>query len=257
MPRQGGPLAVSFVTDMTHRMEFEKKLRDYQDKLRQTAHDAALAEERERRRIAVEVHDHIGQALALAQIKLTSIREAIQGPHRVSFDQAVDLLVQSIADTRTLIFELSPPVLYDLGLKEALSWLVEDLEKRHGLPIDLSDDGADKPLPDTTAALVFRAVRELLVNVFKHAQSPSARVALRRADGYYSVDVEDRGVGFDPSEIEHAQPGSGFGLFSVREQIGRLGGTIEIASSPGQGTRVNLRVPIGGRPPTLSDGSPK
>jgi two-component system CheB/CheR fusion protein len=257
MPRQGGPLAVSFVTDMTHRMEFEKKLRDYQDKLRQTAHDAALAEERERRRIAVEVHDHIGQALALAQIKLTSIREAIQGPPRVSFDQAVELLVQSIADTRTLIFELSPPVLYDLGLKEALSWLVEDLEKRHGLPIDLSDDGADKPLPDATAALVFRAVRELLVNVFKHAQSPSARVALRRADGYYSVDVEDRGVGFDPSEIEHAQPGSGFGLFSVREQIGRLGGTIEIASAPGQGTRVNLRVPIGGRPPTLTDGSPK
>ncbi len=257
MPRQGGPLAVSFVTDITRRMEFQKKLRDYQDKLRQTAHDAALAEERERRRIAVEVHDHIGQALALAQIKLTSIREAIQGPPRVSFDQAVDLLVQSIADTRTLIFELSPPVLYDLGLKEALSWLVEDLEKRHGLPIDLSDDGADKPLPDATAALVFRAVRELLVNVFKHAHSPSARVALRRADGYYSVDVEDRGVGFDPSEIEHAQPGSGFGLFSVREQIGRLGGTIEIASSPGQGTRVNLRVPIGGRPPTLTDGSPK
>jgi two-component system, chemotaxis family, CheB/CheR fusion protein len=257
MPRPAGPLAVSFVTDITRRMEFEKKLRDYQDKLRQTAHDAALAEERERRRIAVEVHDHIGQALALAQIKLTSIREAIQGPPRVSFDQAVDLLVQSIADTRTLIFELSPPVLYDLGLKEALSWLVEDLEKRHGLPIDLSDDGADKPLPDATAALVFRAVRELLVNVSKHAHAASARVALRRADGYYSVDVEDRGVGFDPSEIDHAQPGSGFGLFSVREQIGRLGGTIEIASSPGQGTRVNLRVPIGGRPLTLSDGRPK
>jgi two-component system CheB/CheR fusion protein len=256
MPRPGGPLAVSFVTDTTRRMEFEKKLRDYQDKLRQTAHDAALAEERERRRIAVEVHDHIGQALALAQIKLTSIREAIQGPPRVSFDQAVDLLVQSIADTRTLIFELSPPVLYDLGLEEALSWLVEDLEKRHGLAIDLSDDGADKPLPDATAALVFRAVREILVNVFKHARSPSARVALRRADGHYSIDVEDRGVGFDPNQIDQGQTGSGFGLFSVREQIGRLGGTVEIVSSPGQGTRVSLRVPIGVRPPSLSNGSP-
>ena len=256
MPRPGGQLAVSFVTDMTRRVEFEKKLRDYQDKLRQTAHDAALAEERERRRIAVEVHDHIGQALALAQIKLTSIREAIQGPPRVSFDQAVDLLVQSIADTRTLIFELSPPVLYDLGLKEALSWLVEDLEKRHGLSIDLSDDGADKPLPDATAALVFRAVREVLINVFKHARSPAAKVVLRRADGHYSIDVEDQGIGFDPNEIDHGQTGSGFGLFSVREQIGRLGGTVEIVSSPGQGTRVNLRVPIGGRPPTLTGGGP-
>jgi two-component system CheB/CheR fusion protein len=257
MPREGGPLAVSFVTDMTRRMEFEKKLRDYQDKLRQTAHDAALAEERERRRIAVEVHDHIGQALALAQIKLTSIREAIQGPPRVSFDQAVELLVQSIADTRTLIFDLSPPVLYDLGLKDALSWLVEDLERRHGLSIDLSDDGADKPLPDATAALVFRAVREILVNVSKHAQASSAKVVLRRTDGHYSIDVEDEGIGFDPNEIEHGQAGSGFGLFSVREQIGRLGGTVEIVSSPGHGTQVHLRVPISGRPPSLTDGSPQ
>jgi two-component system, chemotaxis family, CheB/CheR fusion protein len=244
MAREGGPLTVSFVTDTTRRMEFEKKLRDYQDKLRQNAFDTALAEERERRRIAVEVHDHIGQALALAQIKLTSIRDVISGASRVTFDHAVDLLVQSITDTRTLIFDLSPPVLYDLGLKEALSWLVEDLEKRHGIQIELTDDGREKPLPDATAALVFRAVRELFANIFKHAKATSAKVALRRTDGHYDIDVEDQGVGFDPKEIDQRQVGGGFGLFSVREQIGRLGGTVEIASAPGRGTRVNVRVPI-------------
>jgi two-component system CheB/CheR fusion protein len=250
MPRQGGPLAVSFVTDMTRRMEFEQKVHDYQDKLRQTAFDTALAEERERRRIAVEVHDHIGQALALAQIKLTSIRDDLTGAPRVAFDHALDLLVQSIADTRTLIFDLSPPVLYDLGLKEALSWLVEDLEKRHGIQIELTDDGRDKPLPDATAALVFRAVRELFANIFKHARATSARLSLRRTDGHYNIDVEDRGVGFDPKEIDRRQAGGGFGLFSVREQIGRLGGTVEIVSQPGRGTRVNVRVPIVDRQPS-------
>lgn len=255
MQQEGGPVVISFVTDITRRRESDKKLRDYQDRLQHMAFDAVLAEERERRRIAADLHDRIGQALALAQIKLTSAREAITGAARVSVDDAVDLLAQSVVDTRTLVFELSPPVLYDLGLKAALSWLVEDLEKRQGMAIELIDDGADESLDDTSAALVFRAVRELLVNVFKHAHAPGAKLSVRRTASHFEIEVEDHGVGFDVNDVTAASNVGGFGLFSVREQISRLGGVVEVASAPNRGTRVSLRLPLGASTPSTSERS--
>lgn len=137
--------------------------------------------------------------------------EALQkgGIAQPAVDETIQLLAQSIADTRTLIFDLSPPILYELGLKDALSWLAEDLGKRWNIRIVLSDDAFTERLQDATAAILYRAVRELLMNVIKHA---------RAADG--------------------------FGLFSVREQISRLGGTMEVASGERRGTRVSLRLPL-------------
>ena len=258
MSRKGGPLVVSFITDITRRRESEEKLRDYQAKLQHMAFDAALAEGRERRRIAADLHDRIGQSLALAQIKLTSMRETVTGAPRTAIDEAIELLAQSVFDTRTLTFELSPPVLYDLGLTHALSWLAENVEKRQGLRIELCDDELHKPLDDATAALVFRAVRELLMNVLKHAKASTAKVSLRRTGDHFDIDVEDEGVGFDPDVTLHSSAG-GFGLFSVREQISRLGGTVEVASRPQQGTRVSIRVPLKlGEPPKaeVADGTP-
>jgi len=142
-------------------------------------------------------------------------------------------------------------VLYDLGLKEALSWLADEVEKRYGIQIELEDDQADKPLDNATRALVFRAVRELLMNVFKHAKTPTAKVSLRRADDHFDIAVEDAGVGFDQDAASERTTG-GFGLLSVREQIGRLGGTLEIASAPSKGTRVSMRLPLtdGGTSPS-------
>jgi two-component system CheB/CheR fusion protein len=233
-------LVVSFITDMSERLAAEQKIADYQQKLQAMAFDAALTEERERRRIAVDLHDRIGQSLILAQIKLSAQREALSGEPRAAVEAALQLLAQSVNDTRSLIFELGPPVLYDLGLKPALAWLVEDLEKRSNLHVELRDDDAEKPLDEATAALVFRAVRELLVNVSKHAQAQTATLVLSRHGNQLQLDVEDTGVGFDQA----ARAGSGFGLFSVREQINRLGGTLEIASAPQHGTTVTLRVPL-------------
>ncbi len=244
MPAEKGQLAVSFVSDITDRKTAETALREYQSRLQQMAFDAALAEERERRRIAADLHDRIGQSLALAQIKLTGIKDGVAGLPRAAIDQSVELIAQAIAEARTLTFELSPPVLYDLGLKAALSWLVEDMEKRHGIKIDLHDDELEKPLHPPTAALLFRAVRELLMNVFKHASTSSATVSLRRMDDHFDIQVEDRGVGFNPEDVRMRSAPSGFGLFSVREQIDRLGGRVDVSSSPARGTRVTMTVPL-------------
>jgi signal transduction histidine kinase len=252
MQQEGGPLVMSFISDISERRAAEGKLRDYRDRLRHMAFDAALAEERERRRIAADLHDRIGQSLALAQITLTSMRESISGAPRVAVDQAVDLLAQSATDTRTLIFELSPPILHDLGFKAALSWLVEDLQKRHRLEVTVIDDGADDALDDASATLLFRAVRELLLNVFKHAQTASAKVSLHQRDQLFQLDVEDQGVGFDPIDVGASSGAGGFGLFSVREQVGRLGGTMDVISAPSRGTRISIRVPVKGNADALS-----
>jgi len=242
--REGGPIVVAFVTDVTNRRETEGKLRESQERLHQMAFDTAVAESRQRRRIAINLHDHLGQTLVLAQMKLASLREAIPDDARASFDEAIELLGRSLADTRTLMFELSPPILYDLGLKAALAWLADELEQRHGLLVELTDDQADKPLDDSAAALVFRAVRELLLNVYKHAKADAAKVSLRRTGDCIAIDVEDRGVGFHPGSIDGPSPSGGFGLLSVRDQISRLGGSVEITSAPRRGTRVRLHVPL-------------
>lgn len=235
---------VAFITDVSKRRESEEKIREYQDRLQRMAFDAAVAEERERRRIAVDLHDQIGQSLALARMKLDSTREGIPDASRRTLEEAAELLSQSIAHVRTLTFDLSPPILYDLGLREALSWLVEDIETRWGITVQLDAAPGPVPLDDAAAALVFRAVRELLMNVFKHARSRAASVALVRREDRIEIDVQDHGVGFDVEDPTARHSGRGFGLFSVREQIGRLGGQVEVTSAPGRGTSVVLHVPL-------------
>ncbi len=242
--QDGGTAVVAFVRDVTEQRKVEDDIRAYQERLQRMSFEAVVTEEQERRRIAIDLHDRLGQALALAQIKLTSVRSDLVGEIRSSVDGAVELLEQAITDARGLIFELSPPVLYDLGLKAALGWLAEDLEKRHGIKVEVSDDGAEKPLDDAAKGVVFRAVRELLMNVLKHAQSAEAKVTLRLADGQFHIDVEDRGVGFDLGTPADAPSRPGFGLLSVREQIARLGGNLIVESSPGRGTVASVRIPL-------------
>jgi two-component system, chemotaxis family, CheB/CheR fusion protein len=244
MPREGGSVVLAFVTDITKRREAEKKIQAYQERLQNMAFDAAVTEERERRRLAIELHDGIGQDLALAKIKLTPFRNELGGDSRPAINGAIDLLDKAINDSRTLVFELSPPVLYDIGLKAALAWLAEDVEKRHGVHVEVTDDGLDKPLDDAAKAILFRAVRELVLNVLKHARAPQAKVSLRRRDDHFQIDVEDGGVGFDPDAPRDRPSPGGFGLLSVREQITRLGGTLKVESAPQAGTRVSVAVPL-------------
>lgn len=224
--------------------ESEQKLREHQERLQGMAFDAAVVQERDRRRIAVELHDSIGQVLALAQIKLGAVREDAKGAPRAAIDEVVALLGQSIVESRSLVFALSPPILYDLGLDAAISWLIEEVETHHGMRVALATDSAEKSLDETTAVIVFRAVRELLLNVLKHAKSPEAKVSLRRMGDHLEVVVEDAGVGFAPEALISAPSGGGFGLFSLREQMSRVGGTVEVTSAKGRGTNARVRVPL-------------
>ncbi len=225
-------MLVAFVRDVTQQRKVEDDIRAYQERLQHMSFDAVVTEERERRRIAIDLHDRLGQALALAQIKLTSVRGELAGEVRSSVDGAVELLEQSITDARGLIFELSPPVLYDLDLKAALEIARRGPREAARHQVEVCDDGTDKPLDDAAKAVVFRAVRELLMNVLKHARAAEAKVSLRLVEGQFHIDVEDRGVGVRArGEGETPQAARGFGLLSDartdcpprRQYGGRLG----------------------------------
>ena len=140
-------------------------------------------------------------------------------------------------------------MLYDLGLPAAVAWLGEQLAAQHHLQVSVEADKPFAHVDDEVAGLLFRGVRELLTNVVKHAKSNEAAVSLHRQDSKLTVVVEDHGVGFDPARLKTHEAAKGFGLFSVREQMTRLGGTFEASSTPGHGTRIVLQVPLNERKP--------
>ncbi len=236
-------LVVSFVVNVTTARESQRNILQYQEKLQQTAFEAALAAEAERRRIANDLHDRIGQALSFAEMRLKSAK-AVDGVDEGAVDEALVLLGRTSEDVRTLQFELSPPILYDLGIEAALSWLADDLGRRSGIAIKVEADELPARLPDAAAGILFRGVRELLTNVIKHAQAPEAHVSLRRSGDGLVVRVEDRGVGFDAESLSLDADRARFGLFSVREQLRRLGGKLTIDSVERRGTCVSIEMPL-------------
>jgi signal transduction histidine kinase len=235
-----------YIHDITHRKQAEERIRVYQERLRSLASQLSLVEERERRRLATALHDRIAQTLALSKMKLGALQEPVSSTDLAqSLDEIYRLIEQTIQDTRSLIFEISSPILYHFGLEAAVEWLTEQTQKQHGIPSEFRDDRQPKPLDEDVRILLFQAVRELLVNVAKHAQAQSVKVAIRRDGSDIQIIVEDDGVGFDAFPIgSHWSEIKGFGLFSIRERLDHLGGQLKIKSEPGHGTQVTLVAPL-------------
>ncbi len=248
--------------DIAPRRQVEAKLKSHQERLQSLASQLTLAEERERRRLAANLHDHVGQALAVAKITLHGLREDVSDPDEYArLDRVLTLIDQTIKDTRSLTFELSPPVLHELGLGAALQWLCERV-RRHGIICEMREDEGDRTLADDVSLTLFTAVRELLHNVVKHADCSHTEVSLRTQEGVVVIEVADDGIGFEPSqELGEADTERGFGLFSIHERLESLGGSVHIASRLGAGTRVTLSMPLNARPTirnerTDGDGGP-
>lgn len=238
--------------DITERRQAEEKIQVYQEQFRSLIFKLALLEERERKRISEELHDNISQNLAFSKIKIAALRESSAGIAR-ELDEIRELIDQAIQFTRSLTLELNPRVLYDLGFEAAIEWLAKQIQKKHGIMVDFASDGKLKQLNSEMSVLLFRIVRELLINSVKHAKAHNARVTIRSDDDNLRINVEDNGIGFDISKIWHySGKTESFGLVSIRERINYLGGTIEITSQPGQGTRVTLICPV---EPDTSEGT--
>jgi PAS domain S-box-containing protein len=199
-----------------------------------------LAEERERRRLAIDMHDGLNQLLTLAQMKLKALCAGGDPQTSRALEEVTRLVAEADQRARSLSFQLSPPILHDLGFEAAVQWLVEDIERTYGLRVELEERGRPQPLDKNVSLLLYRACRELLVNVAKHAKADRARVHLNRSDETYEITVQDDGAAFDPREIN----GRGLGLSSIRERLESFGGRMQLASAPGRGTAVTLHAPV-------------
>jgi len=147
---------------------------------------------------------------------------------------------------RSLTFDLSSPILYEFGFEEAVAeWLNERVEIKYGIATEFEDDGLPKPLDDDIRVLLFRNVRELLINVVKHAHASKVKVTIGKVGGQIRVSVEDDGLGFEPAKVKSMVTNKeAFGLFSIRERLEHFGGRLEIKSAPDCGCRVTITSPL-------------
>lgn len=236
------------LTDISRRRRAEKQVRRERRRLRSAVHALTLTEERERRRIAMDLHDSACQLVALAQMQISELRhQCPAGPVAPMADKLADLLEQTDQAIRLRIFDLSPPVLYYSGLAAALKWLAEDLADRQLLQVEVEDDGQREVLEEDLLSLTYRTVRELLMNVIKHAGTGRARLVMRHQEDRLHLEVNDDGTGLDVARLDDADD-TGFGLFSIRERMEMVGGRCHVESAPGQGTRVRLVVPLRATP---------
>lgn len=225
------------ILDITERKQ-------YQHQLRTLVSELTLSEEKERRRIASELHDQVGQALAMAKIKLGALQAMCSRQEsQPAFEEIRSILEQTIKAVRTLTFDLSPPILYELGLEAAVEWLAEQLQRDYHVRIKLDLDTPLRPVADDLRAILFLATRELLLNVVKHSRAREVLVSIRHERHGVQIVVEDDGVGFTNSG-EKQTTVQGFGLFSIRERLKYFGGSLAIESGKGTRTRATLEVPL-------------
>lgn len=219
-----------------------------QERLRALTIQLTRTEHQERRRIAGELHDYLAQLLVAAHLKLAQDRRPLvtEQDHRLVKDLE-RILDEALTYTRSLVAKMSPPVLYHLGLPAALQWLAEQMEE-HQLIVETAFDlpSTLPKLPDDVAPILFQSVRELLFNVVKHAGSSAVQITLKMgSDQTLMIVVSDQGLGFDVSRLEQPSADTtSFGLFSVKERMEALGGSMHVSSRVGHGTSVTLLCPL-------------
>ncbi len=234
---------VLIMQDISQRKRIEAERAEYQGNLRKLALELARAEERERRRIAEDLHDSVSQSLAFSSFSLKRLRSKLSGKPQEEVNSICSILDESLRDIRSLTFEISPPVLYDYGLAAALDWLAKNTAERHGLAVEFDEQGEAVDMDLDRQVNLYRACRELIINVVKHADAKKVRIGLIHNTGLVTLSVVDDGKGFDPAGIERGASG-GFGLFSLRERFEPLGGSLKVESHSGKGSRLTLSMPL-------------
>jgi|GEM_PF-1711633 len=232
------------VRDLNSTLEIRVRERTIQ--LVRLTHELIRTEQRERKRLASLLHDHLQQLLVAAQLFNRAARKDVkeQEPKEL-LERVSGLLDESIIASKSLTFELYPPILQEAGLVAAMTWLANWMSEKHGLIVEIQADSEIEPDKEGMCIFLFQAVRELLFNVVKHSGTKNASISISRMkENSVLIVVSDRGIGFGPTASSINWGSAGFGLFSIRERLNLLGGCIEVESAPGNGTRVSLFTPF-------------
>jgi two-component system NarL family sensor kinase len=232
-----------------HRSHLEELVSDRTTEVETLSERLIEAQEEERKRVSMELHDALGQALNAVKLQVRVIEREL-GPSQVEAKEYCDRLMSYLDDTienvRRLSLNLSPTILEDLGLSSALQWLVKDFESADGMKVTALIDEIDSYLPKNKWITLYRIVQESLNNVERHAEASNVTVAVERDGDTVSVRIEDDGKGFDvgkPADSEEiGRPG--MGLRTIQERISSMGGDMIFESAHNQGTRVAFRVPV-------------
>jgi signal transduction histidine kinase len=228
--------------------ERTEELTESRKRLRALGAELTVTEQRERQRLAVDLHDELAQLLSLIGIKLSLAKQQPMQPLLAKIiTEAEEFTNKAMTYTRTLMSQLSPPTLSESGLPMALQWLAEQMHQ-HNLFVSCQVKTEIPTIPGDQALLLFQSSRELLFNCIKHAKTREATITLEQVDGSVCIQISDQGAGFhlaDASKKAHS-PTSGFGLLSIRERLLSLGGRFELESSPGNGTTATLVLPLSG-----------
>jgi signal transduction histidine kinase len=248
----GSRLILEMGIDITEQKQAERRILDDQEQLRALSAEVMMVEENERRKIAAGLHDSVGQILAFLKIELGDLQRSGLSKELTSIiNHLREQVEQAIKQTRTLTFELSPPELYTLGLSSALEELANRFSKDRGLTCSVNIHDDSYRLSDQIKILLYRSVRELLINAAKHSEAESVQIKIDRDDNNLEIILEDDGIGFDTSCLDgiRRKKTAGFGLFSIGERLKQMGGKLEINSLKGKGTKVTLVAPLSQKMP--------
>lgn len=220
-----------------------QKLFSHQQQLQALSARLLESEETERRKFAIDLHDRIGQSLTIVKIRLDGMAAdpEVQGTEAAALSTILEQLIQ---ETRTLTFELSPPMLYEIGLCAALEWLLDSFREHHSLPVRYSCSEIPKEKNPSRAIMAFQIIRELLMNIVKHASATEVELSIAMKGEILDVSIQDNGVGLPADfDLQGGGNGRGFGLFSIHQRLSSFEGSLELVSSPGQGTHIHFGIP--------------
>ncbi|WP_123388219.1 response regulator [Paraburkholderia sp.] len=236
------------LNDITERKRIEQALLESREQLRELSAYMEAIREEERKRIAMEIHDELGQLLTALKMDVSLLKMRLAGDSDAAkkADDMRELVETTIWMVRNVASHLRPAAL-NFGIVSALEWLVEDFSRRNNIPCQFRINGSEPVLPDAHATAVFRIVQASLTNVARHARATRADVTLTRSASGLDLHVSDDGCGFDQDE---ARKGDSYGLLGMRERARLIGASLLIDSSPGTGTSVSIHIPLDEEPHT-------
>lgn len=238
--------SLGIFTDISKLKQTERELLSYQERLRSLALEMSMVEERERRYITIELQDNLGRSLSYCRDKLRELQDNVSSQTlRTSLNEINGIFERTIQYAKTLTDEFSTQILYERGLEAALKWLGKHFQELHALTFHFQDDLKPKPLSDETTILLYQAVRELFMNIVRHAHAKNIAVSFERDYKNIRIQVCDDGIGFDVSKISsYRREKEMFGLFSIYERLTYLGGYVQLESGTGKGTCFTLVAPV-------------